>query len=122
MKVNGEAIFGTRPWRVYGEGPTQVHAGMFGESDTKPFTAQDIRFTTRHGALYALVLAWPDTNTLTIRSLAASAPGKVRQVELLGMGQPLRHVRNDQGLTITLPQHKIGDHAYAFKISGDGLV
>jgi alpha-L-fucosidase len=122
MKVNGEAIFGTRPWRVYGEGPTQVHAGMFGESDTKPFTAQDIRFTTRHGALYAVVLAWPDTNKLTIRSLAAGAPGQVRQVELLGMGQPLRHVRNDQGLTITLPQHKIGDHAYAFKISGDGLV
>jgi alpha-L-fucosidase len=95
---------------------------MFGESDLKPFTAQDIRFTTRGGALYALALAWPDTNTLTIRSLAAGAPGQVRQVELLATGQPLRHVRDDQGLTITLPQHKIGDHAHAFKISGDGLV
>jgi alpha-L-fucosidase len=122
MKVNGEAIFGTRPWRIYGEGPTQVHAGMFGESDSKPFTAQDIRFTTRRGALYALALAWPETNTLTIRSLATGAPGRVRRVELLGTGQPLRHVRNEQGLTITLPQHKIGDHAYAFKISGDNLV
>jgi alpha-L-fucosidase len=122
MKVNGEAIFGTRPWRIYGEGPTQVHDGMFGEGDIKPFTAQDIRFTTRRGALYALVLAWPDANTLTIKSLAAGTPGQVRHVEVLGTGQPLRHVRNDQGLTITLPQHKIGDHAYAFKISGNGLV
>jgi alpha-L-fucosidase len=122
MKINGEAIFGTRPWKVYGEGPTRIRAGMFGESDAKPFTAQDIRFTTRHGVLYALVLSWPDTNTLTIKSLAAGVPGQVRRVELLGTGQTLRHLRNDQGLTITLPQHKTGDHAHAFKISGDGLV
>jgi alpha-L-fucosidase len=69
-----------------------------------------------------LVLAWPDANTLTIRSLATGTPGQVGKVEVLGTGQPLRHVRNDQGLTITLPQQKIGDHAYAFKISGNGLV
>jgi alpha-L-fucosidase len=95
---------------------------MFGESDVRPFTAQDIRFTTRRGALYALVLAWPDTNTVTIKSLATGVQGQVRRVELLGTGQALRHLRNDQGLTITLPQHKIGDHAHALKISGDGLV
>jgi alpha-L-fucosidase len=95
---------------------------MFGESDIKPFTAQDIRFTTRRGVLYALALGWPDTNTLTIRSLAAGVRGQVRQVELLGTGQALHHRRDDQGLTISLPQNKTGDHAHTFKISGDDLV
>jgi alpha-L-fucosidase len=122
MKLNGEAIFGTRPWRVYGEGPTQVQAGMSGERDVKPFTAQDIRFTTRRTTLYALALGWPGTGTLTLKSLANSAPGQVQRVELLGTGAVLPHRRNDQGLTITLPQHKTGDYAHAFKISGDGLV
>jgi alpha-L-fucosidase len=122
MKINGEAIFGTRPWKLYGEGPTQVHAGAFGEGDLKAFTAEDIRFTTRGGTLYALVMAWPEANTLTIKSLAAGVQGQVRRVELLGTGQALRHLRNERGLTITLPQHKPGDQACAFRISGDGLV
>jgi len=122
MKLNGEAIFGTRPWRVYGEGPTQVRAGMFGESDAKPFTAQDVRFTTRHGTLYALMLGWPDTNTVTLQSLGRGTRGHIRRVELLATGQKLDHTRHDQGLTIKLPQQKTGDHAYGLKISGDNLV
>jgi alpha-L-fucosidase len=122
MKINGEAIFGTRPWKIYGEGPTQVHAGAFGEGDLKAFTAEDIRFTTRGGTLYALVMAWPDANTLTIKSLAAGVQGQVHRVELLGTGQALRHLRNERGLTIALPQHKHGDYACAFRVSGDGLV
>jgi alpha-L-fucosidase len=122
MKINGEAIFGTRPWKIYGEGPTQVHAGAFGEGDLKAFTAEDIRFTTRGDTLYALVMAWPEANTLTIKSLAAGVQGQVRRVELLGTGQALRHLRNERGLTLTLPQHKPGEHACAFRISGDGLV
>jgi alpha-L-fucosidase len=122
MKINGEAIFGTRPWRVYGEGPTQVKAGMFGEADSKPFTAQDIRFTTRRGVLYALAMGWPDAATLTIKSLAADVPGQVQRIEMLGTNQALHYDRDRRGLTITLPQHRSGDHAFAFRISGRGLV
>ena len=65
---------------------------------------------------------WPHTNTLTIKSLATGVPGQVPRVEPLGAGQTLHHLPNDQGLTINLPQHKTGDHAHAFKISGDCLV
>lgn len=122
MKINGEAIFGTRPWKIYGEGPTQVKAGMFGEKDIKPFTAQDIRFTTRRGVLYALGLGWPDAATLTIKSLSAGVPGQVQRVELLGTDQTLQYHRDARGLTIILPQQRVGDHVYAFKISGHGLV
>jgi alpha-L-fucosidase len=122
MKINGEAIFGTRPWRLYGEGPTQVKAGMFGEQGAEPFTAQDIRFTTRRGVLYALALGRPDGGTVTIKSLAANAAGHVQRVELLGVDRALPHQRNGAGLTITLPQHQLGEHACAFRISGQGLV
>jgi alpha-L-fucosidase len=122
MKINGEAIFGTRPWKIYGEGPTQVKAGMFSEKDIKPFTAQDIRFTTRRGVLYALGLGWPEAATLTIQSLAAGVPGQVQRVQLLGTDQTLQYHRDGRGLTITLPQHRFGNHVYAFKISGHGLV
>jgi alpha-L-fucosidase len=122
MKINGEAIFSTRPWRIYGEGPTQVKAGMFGEKDVKPFTAQDIRFTTRRGVLYALGLGAPDAAALTIKSLAAGTPGQVQRVELLGSSESLHYRRHGSGLTVTLPQRRIGDGVYALKISGDTLV
>ena len=69
MTHGGEAIFGSRPWRRYGEGPTQLVAGMQNEEKAKPFTAQYIRFTTNKGALYAMFLGRAGGPT-TIRSLA----------------------------------------------------
>lgn len=60
---------GTRPWTTYGEGPTQVVAGEFHDTATKPFTAQDIRFTTKDKDLYAIALGWPKDGHLTIHAL-----------------------------------------------------
>lgn len=57
LKINGEAIYGTRPWKVYGEGPTQVTAGAFHDTDMQPYTAQDFRFTRKGNVIYALELA-----------------------------------------------------------------
>jgi len=51
LKVNGEAIYGTRPWRVYGEGPTKVIEGAFHDTDTQSYTPEDFRFTTKAGIL-----------------------------------------------------------------------
>jgi alpha-L-fucosidase len=53
--VNGEAIYGTRPWRLYGEGPTRPRPGFMNEGDAPPFTEEDIRFTTKAGANQRLV-------------------------------------------------------------------
>ena len=76
LKVNGDAIYATRPWKIYGEGPSTVVAekGRFdGQSDVqkKPFTAEDIRFTqSKDGkTLYAIVLAFPADGKVTIKSL-----------------------------------------------------
>jgi alpha-L-fucosidase len=121
MRVNGEAIFGTRPWKVFGEGPTQVKAGMFGENNATPFTADDIRFTTRQGDLYAITLGRPTAPTLTLRSLAGVGADQVQHVRLLGMETGLRFRQESQGLILSLPDSLPGDTAYAFKISGRGL-
>ncbi|HJV68763.1 alpha-L-fucosidase [Ideonella sp.] len=61
---NGEAIHGTRPWHRFGEGPTRVSGGMFNEGQAQSFTAEDIRFTTKDGALYAIALGWPSGGDL----------------------------------------------------------
>ena len=73
LNVNGEAIYGTRPWRTYGEGPTKVAAGSFHDTDTRPFTAQDFRFTTKGDVLYAIGLGWPANGEAVIHSLAKTA-------------------------------------------------
>ncbi|MBV9265217.1 MAG: alpha-L-fucosidase, partial [Acidobacteriaceae bacterium] len=87
LDANGEAIYGTRPWKVYGEGPTQVKGGSFNDTATKGYTAQDIRFTTKGDTLYAIVMAWPDDGKLTIKSLAQgglNAQRSIGSVKLLG--------------------------------------
>ncbi|GAC1514290.1 MAG: alpha-L-fucosidase [Gemmatimonadaceae bacterium] len=127
MAVNGDAIFGTRPWTIFGEGPTKVTGGMFKERQVTPFTSQDVRFTTRGNTLYAMLLARPDSRTITIKSLATGsryAPGEVLRVEMLGMPGPLTHTRGDDGLTIELPS---GDRSgpvsvTTLSVTGRGIV
>ena len=124
MGRNGEAIHGTRPWRSYGEGPTRVAGGMFSEGQSQPFTAQDIRFTTKGGVLYAIALAWPSSGVLRIASLAqesALAPGAIERVEALGSTDPLSFTRSRKGLEVKLPAGLAGTPAVALKIRGVGL-
>lgn len=121
LKVNGEAIYGTRPWKVFGEGATQGRAGQFGGvTDPKGgYQPQDIRFTTKGEALYAISLGWAQ-GTLTIRSLASGSdlfPGEIASVRLLGSKAKIPWSRTAEGLVITMPQEKPCDHAVAFKIT-----
>ena len=84
LKINGEAIYCTRPWKVFGEGPTQVKGGHFNEDAASRYTASDIRFTTKAGVLYAMVLGCPRRRSpVTIKSLSLSA-GRVSDVGPLG--------------------------------------
>ncbi len=117
---NGEAIFGTRPWRRYGEGPTKPPAGMLNEGDAKPFTAEDVRFTARDSALYAIFLEWPERES-AIASLGTHAlPDAVfDRVELLG-GPPLEFRRDSDALRVTLPRES--GFTPAIRINGRGLV
>jgi alpha-L-fucosidase len=121
MPANGEAIFGTRPFSVFGEGAPDVKgSGNFNERNVRAYTSEDIRFTTKGDALYAIALAWPENGKLLIRTLAAgnpSQPKEIARVELLGEREPLAFTRTAQGLAVSLPERKPNESAYALKIS-----
>jgi len=121
MPANGEAIFGTRPFGTFGEGAAE-EAGTrnFNENRTRPYTAADIRFTTKKGVVYAIAMAWPaGRNNLTIKTLAAGNPHfpkPVGKVELLGVKGSLPFHQDSSGLLVTLPDKKPHEYAIAFKI------
>jgi alpha-L-fucosidase len=125
MGRNGEAIHGTRPWRVFGEGPAKVGDGMMSEGSSQGFSAEDIRFTTKDGAVYATAMGWPKDGLLRITTLAqdsALAPGVIERVEALGSTDPLTFTRTRKGLEVRLPEGLAGPIAVALKIRGKGLV
>jgi alpha-L-fucosidase len=117
MAINGEAIFGSRPWRRYGEGPTQLQAGMQNEGSFKGFTSRDVRFTTNGGALYVLFLE-PPVGTARIASLGR-ADGVVERATLLG-GGAVRHAQDGGSLSLTLPRTE--GFVPVVKLEGRGLV
>ncbi|MDQ4078641.1 MAG: alpha-L-fucosidase, partial [Chloroflexota bacterium] len=119
LSVNGEAIYGTRPWVMFGEGPTEVSEGSFADTQRQAFTSQDIRFTTRENMLYAICLDWP-ADSVTIRSLGADSPLKaaeISEISLLGSSAPVSWSQNEDGLTIQTPGEQPCDYAYTFKIT-----
>jgi len=120
LKVNGEAIYGTRPWKVFGEGPTEGLGPKFqGNPPKTPWTPQDIRFTTKGDALYAIVLAWPEDRKVNIRSLASGSPllqREIKGVSLLGCDAPVQWKRTADGLGVDLPAQRPCDCAYVLKI------
>ena len=123
MDINQECIFSTRPWTVYGEGPSTVDANKgganFNEGKKKPFTDKDIRFTIRGTALYAIAMGWPDDGQLAIKTLAidsASYPNQIASIELLGSKDKIDFTRNSDGLHLKLPSERPCDSAFVFKI------
>jgi len=122
IAINGEAIYGTRPWLTHGEGPVRAKGGNFKEDFA--YTAKDVRFTTKgDGTLYVFVMGWPEEKQVTIRSLAklAGVTGAIDNVALLGYSGQLQWTHDANGLTIQLPDQKPCDYAVAFKITGRDL-
>lgn len=107
LKVNGEAIYGTRVWRKYGEGPAQIVEGQFSDGIKKNFTFRDFRFTTKGGYLYAAALKCSDDGEYRITSLGeqdasrlANFHGIIRSVEVLGEEEKPEWSRDKEGLHI----------------------
>ena len=114
LKTNGEAIYGSRPWERFGEGPTETANGSFSESKVKPYTAQDFRFTTKDGLLYAIQMAEPDGPKAVITSLK---PGRrVKSARLLGLDAPLAFEQTDAGLVLSLPENTLRQPASVYRI------
>ncbi|HXM34029.1 MAG TPA: alpha-L-fucosidase, partial [Pyrinomonadaceae bacterium] len=123
MATNGAAIYATRPWKIYGAGPsTQATTAdaKFNENKRKQLTAEDVRFTTKGQTLYAFIMGWPQREAV-IAPLATNGKhvaGRVSNVELLGHQGKLQWTQDESGLKVQLPNDKPGSHAFAFKIAG----
>jgi alpha-L-fucosidase len=120
MSVNSEAIYGTRPWKVAGNAKPPAAPGEqgFNERNRKDLTAEDIRFTSKNGAVYAFLMGWPEDPTPSIPQLALGGAEKIRRVELLGHRGDLKFRQNERALTVEFPKEKPCDYAVALKVQG----
>lgn len=132
LKINGEAIYDTRPYKTAAEGPTAVQdanytvemvnaqvnneEGDAGDINLGAFTAKDFRFTQKDGFLFAIAMGWPSDRTLKIKTLKTGTE-HISSITLLGYNGPLEFCQNEEYLEVTLPEQKPCEHAYALKIA-----
>jgi alpha-L-fucosidase len=122
--TNGEAIFGTRPWKIYGVGPSTTPVSSdakFNESKRRELTAEDLRFTRKGQTLYAFFMGRPVSGEVMVAPLARNsthAAGEIRSVELLGYDGRLQWSRDETGLKVRLPVEYKGAHAFALRVNG----
>jgi len=125
LRVNGEAIYGATSWFIHGEGPTRMEkGGAFSEVEEVEYTAEDIRFTVKGNALYAICLGWPGEE-ITIRSLRRARLTVMDEqdigcVKMLGVDGELEWSMTSKGLNIKTPRRKPCKFAYTFKILLEG--
>jgi alpha-L-fucosidase len=121
FKINGEAIYATRPWTVFGEGPHMIKAGSYQGKSTGQLDASDIRYTRNKtgNVVYAIVLGWPgQAVVLNSFGAAANSARKVAHVELLGSPEKIRLKQTAQGLRVEQPRQKpASDYAVVFKLN-----
>jgi len=126
MQINKASILDTRPWKIYGEGPSTeenrpLNAAGFNEDKENIYTAADIRFVQKGDAIYAHILAWPSDGKILIKSLGKKnkiAPEvTVKTVSLLGHKKKLVFKQNDEALSVTLPSEKPNQISLVLKIN-----
>lgn len=124
MAVNSEGIYGTRPWKIFGDGPVATappatgESAHFNENKRQDFTAEEVRFTTKGRNLYAFVMGWPVKEAVIkpLSTKSSVAQVKVENVELLGFKGKVNWTQDEKGLTVQMPEQKPSDHAIALKI------
>ncbi|MFG0254952.1 MAG: alpha-L-fucosidase [Rhodopirellula sp. JB053] len=116
FRTNGEGIYGSRPWKTFGEGPLKIKDGRQGENH-KDFSQQDIRFTQKDGVLYAFVLA-PATEDIVIKTLATGGllEREILDISLMGSNEQIQWERTSDALTIELPENLPGKIVNGFRI------
>ena len=117
LSVNGEAIFETRPWKVFGEGPTLEETG-FSSRDRYRFKAGDVRFTRKGNTLYVIMLEWPVNGEIVLSSLKGT---KVSKISMPGSKENIRWNQTEEGLSITLPAGQGSPHANVMKLKCKNL-
>jgi alpha-L-fucosidase len=115
METNGEAIYGTSPWRVFHDGPLENEAPRPSKGSTG--SSVDIRFTAKGNSLYAICLAWPGKDLL-VRALArqGAAPKVIAAVRMLGSKEAIAWRQTDDGLALSVPREKPCRYAFVYRI------
>lgn len=124
MDINGESIYGTRPWKVYGEGPlfdsaNPLNAQGFNEGIN--YSAEDVRYVVRNDTVFATIMRWPSRSQFTFTSFGMASryySGKVKSVKLLGHGE-VEFTQDIDGLTVNLPSNHPNEIAPVFAIAFD---
>jgi len=118
LSVNGEAIYGTTPWSVYGEGPTKREVGSWGrEKGEYRFKAGDVRFTRKGSTLYVILLEWPG-DQITLNSLKKV---NVNKITMLGSKEKIQWEETGEGINISLPSGPVSSYANTLKLEFEGL-
>jgi alpha-L-fucosidase len=112
MAIHGEGIFSTRPWKTFGEGPSAAATGILNERTMKPFTAADIRFTTKPGKLFVFCLGVPDSD---IQIHSVTQP--ISHIRILGSDEKVNWSVDATGLHIKRPQHQPNPLTLGFELS-----
>ena len=117
FRVNGEGLYRSRPWKVFGEGPLVIKDGR-GSENNKAWSEKDIRFTHKGDDLYAFVLA-PPTKDILIKALAKGGllEEKIKSITLLGTNEDIDWDRSDEALKIKLPKKMPNQPVTGFKIT-----
>jgi alpha-L-fucosidase len=117
LKVNGESIYDTTFWQIYGEGPTEIKEGAFTDVDRAHFTSEDIRFTYKAPYLYVNVLSWPKNGEVIIKSLGQNLyNGNIKEIQVLGFDVPVTFIRNKDVLIIKVQDDINTEYPVCFKI------
>lgn len=123
LALNGESVYETRPWKIFGEGPMEIVEGHLSEHKNEDATSEEIRFAQRGDSLYATVLDWPEDGVVRIRCLADDSGllESIKRIDLLGHNKELTWARNAQGLLVRLPAARPCEHAFVLKIKAEGI-
>lgn len=126
LETNGEAVYDTRPWITFGEGPTKEPEGHFSNHrafEKLVYSSNDMRYTSKGNSLYATYFGWPDKDKVVLESFAKGVLDGdliVKNVDLLGFDGDLKWEKTAKGIEITLPEEAVNDMAIVFKLDTEG--
>lgn len=126
LDVNGEAIYGTRPWITFGEGPTKEPEGHFSnhqDFEKLVYTNKDIRYTSKGNNIYATIFGWPDGGSVLLESFAKNNLAgdlEIKEIKLLGYDGQISWEMTGDGLLINLPPAKTDEMAIVFELNTEG--
>lgn len=124
LGINGQAIYGTRPWKYFGEGPTHIPTGTKSEQSSLVYTSRDLRFTCKGDTLYIIGMVWPKHRSVLVETLYKGTPylhTGILGIRLLGTTDTVSWHQDETGLVVQLPAASpMADMPYTLGVTLDG--